>query len=282
MRFLIFGASGMLGRTIATYLEKRGYEVERVPRKTYDASALDYVALKDFIDANTSDGDWVINCIGAIPQRYSQTKDPHTFVKVNAIFPHLLASICYEKGIVCFHPTTDCVYAGTKGSSYTNEDVHDETAIYGVSKSCGEPAHAMVLRTSIIGEEDGTSVSLLEWVRSCAVKGEEIQGFINHFWNGLTCLQVAKIVEACVLKGICWTGVHVVGSERLSKFDLIVKIAKAYRLEGLLITPKITPLVDKSLVPTSPPLFDVPSMDTMLEEQVAFWSDLRCESNQVI
>jgi len=274
MRFLVFGVSGMLGRTIAAYLEWRGFGVERVSRKDYDAESLDYLGLSSLLKTKTSKGDWVINCIGAIPQRYSQADQPHTFVKVNAVFPHLLAAICHEQGLVCFHPTTDCVYNGSKGSSYTPDDKHDETAIYGVSKSCGEPPGAMVLRTSIIGEEDGTAVSLLEWVRSCHANGEEIQGFVNHFWNGLTCLQVAKLVEACVLKGICWTGVHVVGSERLSKFDLIVKIARAYGLEGLLIAPTTTPVVDKSLTPTSPPLFDLPPMDSMLEEQAAFWSSL--------
>lgn len=277
MRFLIFGASGMLGRTIATYLERRGFDVVRVSRKDYDVESLDVLALSSLISSKTERGDWVINCVGAIPQRYSQAHQPHTFVKVNAVFPHLLASICHKQQLTCFHPTTDCVYNGTKGSSYTSNDPHDETAIYGVSKSCGESPHAMMLRTSIIGEEEGTAVSLLEWVRACHAKGESIQGYVDHRWNGVTCLQVAKIVEACATKGIRWVGVHVVGSEPLSKFDLIVKIAKAYDLDGLHVTPMRTSCVDKTLAPTSPPLFDIPSMDipsmdTMLDEQATFWS----------
>lgn len=279
MTFLLFGANGMLGRTVYAYLKSKGYEVIPLCRKDYEVSSLDLDRLEALFDKHEiKEGDWVINCVGAIPQRVSQADDPGSFVRINAIFPHLLASLCKQRKTILFHPTTDCVYSGTKGSSYLPDDPHDERSIYGLSKSCGEPPSAMVLRTSILGEESGSGVSFLEWVRKTIGQGKEIGGFTKHFWNGVTCLQVAKLIEESIQKGIYWSGVQVVGSEPLSKFDLVKLIAKAYKLEdSLRLVPKETSLVDKTLVPTSPSLFaPLPSLKTMVVDQAKFWGKRRC------
>ena len=57
------------------------------------------------------------------------------------------------------------MYDGQEGP-YAEGFPATETNFYGFSKSCGEPGGAMIIRTSIIGEERGeTKVSLLEFVR---------------------------------------------------------------------------------------------------------------------
>ena len=62
-------------------------------------------------------------------------------------------------------------------------DPHNASDYYGRTKSLGEPAGAMNIRTSIIGEEAGQARSLMSWILS--QKGNEVKGFTNHLWNGL-------------------------------------------------------------------------------------------------
>ena len=67
----------------------------------------------------------------------------------------------------------------------------------GKSKSLGEAKEAcMVLRTSIIGDEIHKNASLIAWVKS--MKDKEINGYINHLWNGITTKHYAEICEQII------------------------------------------------------------------------------------
>jgi dTDP-4-dehydrorhamnose reductase len=89
------------------------------------------------------------------------------------------------------HPTTDCVYSGLKGS-YNEDDKYDVSDVYGMSKAMGEPSNCTVIRTSIIGEELENKKSFLEFVRN---SDSEINGWDDHYWNGITCYQYCKIID---------------------------------------------------------------------------------------
>ena len=88
MKFLLFGVTGMLGRTIYAYLRHRGYTVIGVGRAEHDVETLDISKLQGLFDRHDMEsGDWVINAAGAIPQRVSQLENPGRFIRVNSIFP---------------------------------------------------------------------------------------------------------------------------------------------------------------------------------------------------
>jgi dTDP-4-dehydrorhamnose reductase len=97
----------------------------------------------------------------------------------------------------------------------------------------------MVLRTSIIGEEKNTSRSLLEWVRS--EKGNTINGFANHFWNGVTTLYLAEIIEDILNLNFYEPGIfHIFSDKIVSKFELLHVINDTYSL-GITINRFETP-----------------------------------------
>ena len=98
-------------------------------------------------------GDVIINCIGTIKPRVDSLGDLNAIL-VNSVFPRVLANVCETLGVNMIHPTTDCVYTGTKGS-YDETDKYDVNDVYGMSKALGEPNNCTVIRTSIIGEEVG-------------------------------------------------------------------------------------------------------------------------------
>jgi len=262
MRVLVLGVNGMLGRYVYTYLTDR-YEVIGTTRRELDAETID----KNTLSANINPGDIVINCIGIIKQRSDVKK--LDFVAVNSLFPLILQEVCAEQGGKLIHVTTDCIYNGL-GDNYDESSVHDATDVYGMSKSLGEPEEATVIRTSIIGEERGQARSLLEWVKSN--KGKTINGYTNHFWNGITCLQFAKVCEYIIDNNLFWRGVkHIVSPTTVSKFELVNMISDIYNL-GITVNPFETPeKCDRSMSSIRDDIeIDIPELKIQIKEMKDF------------
>jgi dTDP-4-dehydrorhamnose reductase len=239
---IIFGANGMLGRYVKSYFLtlKPEYNVIAVTRNDVDASKVSFEELMYFLTPYHSA--WVINCVGKIPQRGDDSF--RDYVRVNSIFPHLLSAACAVTSNQMIHITTDCVFSGADGG-YTEDDSHDETNFYGTSKSLGEPTDCCTIRTSIIGEELDNKKSLLEWVRSN--DGGEINGYINHKWNGITCLQLANFIGKMIKYHVYWKGVrHIFSPKALSKHNLIKIIVEVYGL-NITVNPIETDNIDKTL-----------------------------------
>lgn len=258
----VLGSTGMLGRYVCSYLEAADFDVIPISREILEATDPQAVISKVLYALGITKYDVIINCMGVIKQR-GHVPDS-TFLLVNGVFPHILSDYCEKQGANLIHVTTDCVFSGEKGD-YAEWDVHDAKDIYGKSKSVGEPLNATVIRTSIIGEELRNKNSLLEWVRS--MKGKEINGYTNHIWNGVTCLQFAKICEVIMNKDLYWEGVrHVYSHETYTKYDLVKLIGDIYDL-GLTVSPVMTEIsCDRSLSTVYDLMFDLPTLTAQLEE----------------
>ena len=150
-------------------------------------------------------------------------------------------------------------------------DFHDETNIYGKSKSQGEPKNCTIIRTSIIGEELNHKRSLVEWIKSNT--GGEINGYSNHYWNGITCLQYAKIVEYMILNNIFWEGVrHIYSPTTVSKYELANIINDTYNLGIKINKFETDTVVDKSLssIYEENKLFNIPELENQVKEMYIF------------
>ncbi len=241
----IFGAGGMLGRAMCEHFRRRGRRVTAVTRAEYDIARETPEGLADRLDGASA----VINCAGVIKPRIGGTP-VEDVLRVNAIFPRNLARLCRRTDRPLVHITTDCVYSGRKGH-YTEEDFFDAEDLYGMSKNAGDAADCMVLRTSIIGEEQGQKRSLLEWARSQA--GQQVNGFVNHHWNGVTTVHLSEIVERILHEGLYEAGIfHVHSPEIVSKCELLRLIDEVYDLR-LKIQPTDAPeACDRSLASLRP------------------------------
>ena len=228
MQVTVLGANGMLGRYVSKYLSSHPLvdRVSSLVRKDFDVATVPDSLLREYLKgANT-----VINCAGVIKPRVESVGIIET-IQVNSIFPHKLANMCEKEGINLIHITTDCVFDGWSNSKYSEINTHNADDLYGRSKSLGEPTNATVIRTSIIGEEPGreTSRSLLEWFKSQA--GGECNGFSNHHWNGVTCLELAKLIGSIILNKSYWKGVrHITSPRSVSKYELLKLINEVYEL----------------------------------------------------
>ncbi len=230
MKITVFGAKGMLGYAVSEFFERAGNEVVKISRKDFDIAKESHEKVGEFINGS----DLAINCAGVIKPRIKDMSIEEVLT-VNSLFPKNFAKICNEKGVKSFHITTDCVYTGKKGN-YTEKDLFDADDLYGLSKAGGDYAETMVLRTSIIGEELNQNRSLLEWAKG--QKGKEVFGFTNHEWNGVTTLQLAKIIKTIIDENLYEQKLfHITSPDFVTKFELLKIFNEAYNLD-LKIQPK--------------------------------------------
>jgi len=266
MKIYVLGSSGMLGKYVSKYLNQK-YSVIEINRDQIDASKVSQESLSAALfHIGARKGDVLINCVGTIKPRVDELGDTNAII-VNSIFPRILANVCYDMGINMIHPTTDCVYSGLKGS-YSENDKYDVSDVYGMSKAMGEPSNCTVIRTSIIGEEVGQKRSLVEWIKSNA--NNTVFGFTNHYWNGVTCLQFAKICEEIITKHLYWKGIKHIHSNSLNKKELVETISEVYGL-NITVTPKETPLLcDRTLSTVHETLIKVPNLKQQIIEMKEF------------
>jgi dTDP-4-dehydrorhamnose reductase len=237
MRVFIFGSNGMLGSYLKSYLNGK-VNIIPLTRNDFDIS-LSFNSVSDFLyeEYQITSDDVVINAAGVIKQRDFCHKQ---LITVNSLFPHYLS--CLDCNII--HITTDCVFSGFSGN-YNENSLHDCLDEYGKSKSLGENENLTIIRTSIIGEEKYNKKSLLEWVKS--QKNNDAFGYLNHYWNGVTCLELSKFIFSLIEDKNYWKGVrHIFSPHTISKYQLVSFINQIYKL-GINIVPKEVDFCDRSL-----------------------------------
>ncbi|EJL7016531.1 SDR family oxidoreductase, partial [Vibrio cholerae] len=205
MKILIVGTTGMLGYSLFTNLsEHDGYEVfgtvrnilgkekffeEYLDNLIFDIDVNDFSRLKFAIE--TIKPDVVINCIGLIKQ-HDISKQHINAIEINSLLPHKIAQVCDGISAKLIHFSTDCVFSGKTGK-YIESDIPDATDIYGKSKCLGEVNYGkhLTLRTSIIGHELNTSVSLIDWFLT---QNNKVNGFSKAVFSGLPTCYIANIL----------------------------------------------------------------------------------------
>lgn len=259
MKVLVLGCTGMLGSTVARYLSSVGHKVSVTCRhesfklaikwaSTVDAATSIMVfnpVTQDIRNYPINQFDYVINCIGVIKPAVKKVGTVNTLL-INGVFPHQLAEYSYGNAVGCINITTDCVYSGIKGG-YVETDKHDADDLYGRSKSIGEDTEfGMTIRTSIVGEEIHNNTSLIEWAKS--MKGQRVNGFTNHIWNGITTLQYAKVIDRIISDGFFGYGLfHVFSPNPVTKDEMLKLFNDRFNLGLDIDSMKAGVPIDRSL-----------------------------------
>ena len=239
-KLLILGATGMLGYTLLYDLSRRDHLVVHATVRNREGLTLRFAPellarIYTPVDADNFDSvtqvlaevkpEVVINCIGVIKQ-LAAAKDPLACISINALFPHRLAKECARIGARLIHISTDCVFSGNKGG-YVESDFSDCDDLYGRTKLLGELdyPHAVTLRTSIIGHELNSSVSLIDWF--LAQEGR-VKGFTKAIYSGFPTVEMARIIAEVVIPRPELRGLYHVSSAPISKYDLLRLVREEY------------------------------------------------------
>lgn len=250
-KVLIFGVTGMLGSAVYEVLKDK-YELILTVREEGKIDLLEkkyggtnkhrtvvfnaFPMYQDYVNKKGYPGeylsnflkevggvDYIINAIGITIPFVMQ--DPALTFFINSALPHILARIFGEKLI---HITTDCVYNGKEDFSYDENSPKTPVDIYGLSKSLGEPTNCLTLRTSIIGRELEDFTGFLEWFLQ--QKGKEVNGFAEHYWNGVTTKQFGKICDEIMSNPDKYpkTGLYHIFSTAVSKYEMLLKFKEKF------------------------------------------------------
>ncbi len=187
----------MLGNAVKLYLEQY-YDIELINNR--------YPSTEFFESIKSFDGQFIINCIGAIPQKTNN-------FKVNTELPVFL-----EKNTNCtvIHPATDCESDDTE---------------YGISKRIAtnwllqHGSNSIIFKTSIIGIELNSADSLLCWF----LKQNTATGYTSAMWNGITTLEWAKQCKR-LIDGYEYSKFNVFCTKCISKYELLSIIKQVYQL----------------------------------------------------
>jgi dTDP-4-dehydrorhamnose reductase len=271
-RVAVLGTTGMLGRTVTGHLREKGFFVQEFNRRGA-SKWQNFGAVKFSVDERTTmqdlkvlaSFDVVINSLGLIKQVIDESNEGCVLQShlVNSYFPMLLNQFSVESEIPVLQIGTDCVFSGTAGK-YTESSEQQYTDLYSFTKCVGEnlSLETNILRTSVIGCEIESKVSLLSWVLS-QEKNSKINGYSDHHWNGLTSLHFSKIAAGVISSENFQSGIrHVVPANIVTKEQLVKNIAENFGRSDVEIIPfNSGNPIDRSL-------------DTVnIEENLKLWKD---------
>ena len=266
MKVHILGSTGLLGCYVFKYLKAQGHNVIGYTRAEINALTPDLSKLSSVLTVD----DVIVNCIGLLKPNIKCDKEA---IVVNREFPLILDVLSRDIGCKLINFSSDCVFSGDKGN-YIEIDECDAIDIYGITKT-HQDIQSTVIRASFIGEEISNKIGLLEF--ALKNKGKLVKGYTNCLWNGVTGLQIAKIIDKMIREdGICfWNGVRHIFSDRVvSKYEIINMLNKAYKLNLTSVPVKASKIsntiikqtLDRSLS-TVYNRIEVPSLEEMIYEQ---------------
>jgi dTDP-4-dehydrorhamnose reductase len=257
MKIVVIGANGMLGsimfRVMSENTNWQVYGTVRDPSKiplVNDRIRENIIAGINIEQIDQLAGvlelhrpEVVINCVGIIKQKES-ANDPLVTLPINSIFPHRLARFCKLINARLIHISTDCVFSGLRGS-YTESDLVDARDLYGISKAIGEVDYynTITLRTSIIGHESQSANGLLEWFLS---QETQCKGYRSSIFSGLPTVTLSKLIRDYIIPNREISGLYHVGSDSISKFDLLKTISEVYK-KKINIVPDDKLVINRSL-----------------------------------
>jgi dTDP-4-dehydrorhamnose reductase len=248
MRILILGSNGMIGHTLFNYLSKiKDYDVWGAEKRKHNNKKiikLNIGTLNDLDEIFENEVfDLVINCIGITKHR-KEFENISEVILMNSALPWKLLYLSKKNSFRLIHISTDCVFSGKNGC-YDENDICDSEDVYGKSKSLGEilnEKNCLTIRTSTIGHEMKTKHGLLEWFLS----QKQCKGYSKCIFSGFPTIVLAQIIHKYIIPNQNLFGLFHIGSNSISKYDLLKKINFLYKKKiNLIFDDKV--VIDRSL-----------------------------------
>ena len=160
--------------------------------------------------------------------------------KVNVKLPHLLAKVSLQSNKKFIHFSSDAVFA-QKGDFFTENDIPEPISKYGHMKLESENLvrkanpDSLVIRTRPFGL-DPNGRNIFNFFVENLSRGISVEGYVNSFFTPIHVSEMLSQVKELIKmneSGI-W---HVVGRDRISKYEFGIKIAESLGVSSSLIKP---------------------------------------------
>ncbi|MCM8529593.1 MAG: dTDP-4-dehydrorhamnose reductase [Lentisphaeraceae bacterium] len=152
-KIVVIGKNGQLGQSIASIASNFPYQFLFLSSSDLDVSNEE--AVQEILGAESFD--LLINASAYTAVDLAETEQAKAYA-VNETGVRNLGEVCADKGVACFHVSTDYVFDGTK-KEYLESDSTNPLGVYGASKLAGEKAllevndRALIIRTAWVFSE---------------------------------------------------------------------------------------------------------------------------------
>jgi len=244
-RFMVTGASGLLGLNFALAVDGKQHQVTGVDNrnplgwinfKTRQADLTEPGILERLVEEIKPEV--ILHC-AAMANVDDCEKRPDDAKRVNAILPGEIAETAKKHGIKMVHISTDAVFDGRKGN-YSETETPNPLSVYARTKRDGELSvlsanpTALMTRVNFYGWSISGTRSLAEFFVNNLSEGKEVKGFTDiHFCPMMVLDLAATLVEAVEkdLDGLY----HCVGPQSMSKYEFGLAIARQFGFNEKLV-----------------------------------------------
>jgi dTDP-4-dehydrorhamnose reductase len=184
--------------------------------------------------------DAIVHCAAATNVDWCED-NPKQADAINVHAAAVLAEIAATCNSRFVYVSTDAVFDGKKGD-YAETDEPAPLNVYARSKLAGEREtllripSALLVRVNIYGWNAQKKDSLAEWVLRRLEEGRNVPGFTDVFFTPILVNDLVPVLFAMLQQEL--TGIyHVVGSERISKFEFARRVATTFGFDPARVTP---------------------------------------------
>jgi dTDP-4-dehydrorhamnose reductase len=230
---VVFGCRGQLGIELVAVLRERGYQVTG-----FDRTQVDIVDSAQVEQVFAREEPAIVINAAAYNQVDIAEKEPAAAMAANGLAVRNLAMACRQHDARFVHFSTDYVFDGTAGRTYTEEDATHPLGAYAVSKLAGELYaqayldNPLIVRTCGVFGPGGLKTArgnFVEVMLRLAAGGQPIRVLDDHVASPTYAPLLAARSADLVDRGL--TGVfHVGGGQAISWFDYAAII---FRIAGL-------------------------------------------------
>lgn len=245
MRILVTGASGLLGGRLALLLA-RDHETTGLTRShpapegiaAIVADLTDEAALLAAVAGASPEA--VIHC-AALADAEVCERDPARAHRENPAVTGRLAAVCRDRGARLVTISTDLVFKGVQPFA-TEASPAEPLTEYGRSKLAAEAAtldsspDAVVLRVALVcGRGHGPRLTATEGVAHRLRNGEPVTLYEDEWRTPVDPESVAEAIRAVLRRPSAGGCFHIAGAERVTRFELGERAARAFGLDASLI-----------------------------------------------
>lgn len=257
-RWLVFGGSGFLGVHVVRAIEARGHAVATAgrarPQVGVEGFALEHVPV-DALRAGDVEAafgsfapDAVLVC-AALATIGECERYPVLARALNVEFPARIAAAASAASASLAFVSTDLVFGGRSplAGRFTERDEPDPVSEYGRTKAAGEAAvlarhpGALVARLPLLfGDSFGRGLGASDALLAAVRRGERARLFTDEWRTPLDAAIAARKLVLLVESAVCGVR-HVAGPERMSRFDLGVRVLHAAGLSREAVREAVEP-----------------------------------------
>jgi dTDP-4-dehydrorhamnose reductase len=107
----------------------------------------------------------------------------------------------------------------------------------------------------------------MEWIINSEKTTHEINGWTNHFWNGITCLEYCNIILQIMNEHLFWTGIkHICSPNTVSKYELASYIIDIFDLNIKINKLECNETINKTLKSNYENIFHIKSLFEQIKD----------------